>query len=88
MTTEQAMYQAEMILLNPPEEWENAISFNGLVEVVEGNINGILVPKKGIWNELRNNMQWEITIKTSDREYTVVMDARTGKFINLWGPFS
>lgn len=35
-----------------------------------------------------NRMQWKVTINTSEIYTTVLMDAHTGKFIDLIGGFS
>ena len=47
-----------------------------------------LTPKQGYWNEITNKMKWEVTIKYTDKESTIVLDAHTGKFINLYGPLN
>lgn len=47
-----------------------------------------IVAKDQFWNELTNRMQWEVTIESSEINLTIVMDARTGKFIGLIGGFS
>ena len=83
-----ALNNAEKYLLNPPEEWGNSISFNGLDELTDENINVYLRQKNGFWNELTNRMQWEVTINSSEISITVVMDGHTGKFIDLIGGFN
>ncbi|MER2079682.1 MAG: PepSY domain-containing protein [Psychrobacillus psychrotolerans] len=47
-----------------------------------------LAQKQGYWNEITNNMKWEVTIKYTGQELTIVMDAYTGEFINLYGPLN
>ncbi|WP_342568099.1 hypothetical protein MKY09_08875 [Psychrobacillus sp. FSL K6-4046] len=86
ITSGEAINNAEKYLLNPPEEWKNSISFNGLEEVPPENISVYLTPKPGYWNEIMNNMNWEVTFKYNVQESTIVMDAYTGEFINLYGP--
>ena len=88
ISTDVALNNAEQYLLNPPKEWVNAISFNGLEELTEENISMYLIQKNGFWNKLTNRMQWEITINSSEIYTTVIMDAHTGKFIDLFGGFS
>ncbi|KQL34413.1 hypothetical protein [Psychrobacillus sp. FJAT-21963] len=88
ISTGEAINNAEKYLLNPPEEWKNAISFNGLDEISPENISVNLIPKQGYWNEITNKMKWEVTIKYTGQESTIVMDAYTGEFINLYGPLN
>jgi len=86
ITAGEAINNAEKYLLNPPEEWKNSISFNGLEEIPPENISVYLIPKHGYWNEITNKLQWEVTIKYNGQESTIVMDAYTGEFLNLYGP--
>ena len=88
ISTGEAINNAEKYLLNPPEEWKNSISFNGLDEIPPENISIYLIQKHGYWNEITNKMQWEVTIKYNGQESTIVMDTYTGKFIKLYGPLS
>lgn len=88
ISTDVAINNAEKYLLNPPEEWRKSISFNGLEGIPAENISLNLTQKDGIWNELMNRMQWEVTIKSPEIEPTVVIDAHTGDFIDLFGPFN
>ena len=88
ISSDEALIYAEKYLLSPPEEWGISFSFIGLEEVPEENIHVYLSQKHGFWNELFNRMQWEVTIKSSEMEPTVVIDAYTGDFIDLFGPFN
>ncbi|MEK4231391.1 hypothetical protein [Solibacillus sp. FSL H8-0538] len=88
ISTDVALNNAEKYLLNPPEEWANSISFNSLEELTDENISVYLEQQYGLWNEITNRMQWEVTIKSSEIESTIVMDAHTGKFIDLIGGFN
>lgn len=88
ISTGEAVNNAEKYLLNPPEEWRNSISFNGLEEIPPENISVHLIQKNGYWNEITNKMLWEVTIKYNGQESTIVMDAYTGEFINLYGPLN
>ncbi len=78
ISTGEAINNAEKYLLNPPEEWENSISFNGLDEIPPENISIYLIQKHGYCNEITNKMQWEVTIKYNGQESTIVMDTYTG----------
>ncbi|MDF2066518.1 PepSY domain-containing protein [Bacillus sp. Cr_A10] len=88
ISTGEAINKAEKYLLNPPEEWRKSISFNGLEEIPPENISVNLTPKHGYWNEMTNKMKWEVTIKYTGQESTIVMDAYTGELINLYGPLN
>ena len=84
----EAINYAEKYLLNPPKEWKNSITFNGLEEIPPENISVNLAPKQGYWNEIANKMKWEVTIKYTGKESTIVLDAYTGKFMSLYGPLN
>ena len=84
----EAINKAEIYLLNPPVEWENSISFNGLEGIPPENIGVNLTQKPGFWNGIANKMKWEVTIKYTGQESTIVMDAYTGEFIDLYGPLN
>ncbi|MGB2872872.1 PepSY domain-containing protein [Psychrobacillus psychrotolerans] len=86
ISTGEAITNAEKYLLNPPQEWKNSVSFSGLEEIPPENISVYLTPKPGYWNQITNKMNWEVTIKHNVQESTIVMDAYTGEFINLYGP--
>ena len=85
ISTDVAIHNAEKYLLNPPEEWANAISFTGFEDE---NIHVHLAQKQGLWNELTNGMQWEVTIQSSELNATMIMDAHSGKVIDLIGAFN
>lgn len=88
ISTDIALNNAEQYLLNPPKEWVNTLSFNGLEELKEENISMYLIQKNDFWNKLTNRMQWKITINSSEISTTVIIDAHTGKFIEWIGGFS
>jgi len=52
------------------------------------NISATLNQKSGFWNQLTNRMQSEVTIKYNGIEPTIVMDAYTGSFIDIYGPLN
>ncbi len=52
------------------------------------NISATLNQKSGVWNQLTNRMQSEVTIKYNGIEPTIVMDAYTGSFIDIYGPLN
>jgi hypothetical protein len=88
MTTGEAIFKAEEHLKNPPEEWKKSDTYLELKEIPPDNIRAYLNQKRGFWNELTNRKQWEVTIKFNGKEPTVIMDAYTGKFIDLYGPMN
>ena len=79
---------AEKYLLNPDEEEWGTVLFSGLEGISEENIRVNLSQKLGFWNELLNRMQWEVSIKLSEMDSTIVIDAHTGSFIGLYGAFN
>ena len=87
MSTGEAIIKAEVHLKNPPEEWKE-ISNVDLKENPPDKISTSLNQKDGIWNRITNRKQWEVTIKFSGAEPTVIMDAYTGKIIDIYGPLN
>ena len=88
MSTGDAIVNAEKHLQNPPKEWRKSISNADLKEISIENSSVFLNQKSGYWNELTNRKQWEVTIKYNGSEPTVVIDAYTGEFIDLYGPLN
>ena len=88
MSTGEAIIHAEKHLQNPPNEWRKSISNVDLKEIPIENVSAFLKQKKGFWNELTNRKQWEVTIKYNGIEPTVIIDAYTGEFIDLYGPLN
>ena len=88
MSTNEAIVSAENHLQNPPKEWRNQIVNVDLKEIPIENSSVFLNQKNGFWNELTNRKQWEVTIKYNGNEPTVVIDAYTGEFIDLYGPLN
>ena len=88
ISTDVAIHNAEQYLLNPPEEWANAISFTSFEELTDENIHVYLAQKQGLWHDITNGMQWEVTIQSSEINATMIMDAHSGKVIDLIGGFN
>ncbi|MFZ0447522.1 MAG: PepSY domain-containing protein [Bacillus sp. (in: firmicutes)] len=88
MSTGDAIVSAEKHLQNPPKEWRKSTSNADLKEIPIANSSVFLNQKSGFWNELTNRKQWEVTIKYNGSEPTIVIDAYTGKFIDLYGPLN
>ena len=84
MSTDEAIIKAEGHLKNPPEEWKE-ISNVDFKENPPDEISTSLNQKDGLWNRITNRNQWEVTIKFSGAEPTVIMDAYTGKIIDIYG---
>lgn len=85
LSTEEAIISIEKHLQNPPKEWRKSISYVDLKEIPIGNISASLNQKNGFLNELTNRKQWEVTVKYNGIDTTVVIDAHTGEFIDLYG---
>lgn len=79
----EAISYAKSILKNPPKEWGKSIIYNG---TSSENITTYFT--ESFINELTNKRNWEVTVKTTNNEYTVVIDAYSGEFIDLNGPFN
>lgn len=56
-----------------------------LEEITPEVISVNLIPKQGFWNKLTNKMQWEVQLEYNGTSPTFVMDAYTGKFIDIYG---
>ena len=88
MSTGEAMNSAEKHLQNPPKEWRKSIPYVDLEGIPIENVSVLLSKKNGLWNELTNRKQWEVTVKYKGTESTVFIDAHTGSFIGIYGPFN
>lgn len=85
ISSTEAIIYAENVLKNPPEEWEKSITYSG---TSSENITTYLSERNGFFNKLTNKRNWEVTIKTINSEHTVVIDAYSGEFIDMYGPFN
>lgn len=85
MSTAEAIDRAEKHLQNPPKEWGNSFADYDWSDTPLENIDVSLTQKKNFWSNLTNKMKWEVTIRNEGTEQTVVMDAYTGKLIEIYG---
>ncbi len=47
-----------------------------------------LVEKSGLWNNITNRREWEITLHFNGKHTTVIVDAYTGECVSVYGPLS
>ncbi|PIC67629.1 hypothetical protein CSV71_10400 [Sporosarcina sp. P21c] len=88
MSTWEALDHAEKHLQNPPKEWGKSFSDYDWNDTPLENVAVSLNQKSGFWSNLTNRMNWEVTIKNNGVEPTVVIDAYTGKLIDIFGPLN
>lgn len=88
MITWEAIDSAEKHLQNPPKEWGKTFSDLDWNDTSLENVSLSLTPKSNFWSKLTNRMNWEVTIKNNGLEPTVVIDAYTGKLIDIYGPLN
>ncbi|MBD7984375.1 PepSY domain-containing protein [Sporosarcina sp. Sa2YVA2] len=88
MITWEAIDSAEKHLKNPPKEWGETFSDLDWNDTPLKNVSLSLTPKSDFWSKLTNRMNWEVTIKNNGSEKTVVIDAYTGKLIDIYGPLN
>ena len=88
MTTVEAIVSAEKHLQNPQEEWGKSFANFDWNDTPLENISASLNQKNDFWSNLTNRMTWEVTIKNNGQEPTVVIDAYSGKFIDIYGPLN
>lgn len=88
MSTGEATIKAVEHLKTPPEEFKVSIPYVELKDIPPENISVHLKPRNGLLNKLANRQQWEVTINYQGIEPTVVMDAYTGKYIDMYGPLN
>ncbi|MCM3125998.1 MULTISPECIES: hypothetical protein [unclassified Mesobacillus] len=91
MVTGEAIVHSIELMQNPSEEWVGSISpkdLNELKGLPPDNVKAILNTREGLWYNILNRKQWEVTIKFKGNEPTVVFDATTGKLIDLYGPLN
>lgn len=88
LETNQAIEEAKKHLVTPPEECQ--ASFPKVTEqVFPWELKRVeLVERKGFWSELMNERKWEITMEYEGRQATVVINAYTGEFIEIYGPLN
>lgn len=90
VSTEEAVVQAYGHLKNPSSEAGVSI------EAIQVELNAIpsknirleLRQQEGFLNELLNQQQWEVPISYENVIPTVVMDAVTGKVLDITGPLN
>ena len=85
ISTDEVIINIEKQLKNPSKEWGKSLSFGDLEEITPEVISVNLIPKQGFWNKLTNKMQWEVQLEYNGTSPTFVMDAYTGKFIDIYG---
>ncbi|QUW22922.1 PepSY domain-containing protein [Sporosarcina sp. Marseille-Q4063] len=88
ISTEEAVINAEKHFENPPVEWKKSLSFSDLNEITPEIISVNLNQKQGFWNELTNKQQWEVQLEHNGTSPTFVLDAYTGKIIDIYGPLN
>ncbi|MFD1927474.1 PepSY domain-containing protein [Sporosarcina siberiensis] len=88
MSTGEAIVSAEKHLQNPPKEWGKSFSDYDWNETPLENVVVSLNQKSDFWSNLTNRMNWEVTLKNNGAEPTVVIDAYTGKLIDIYGPLN
>ena len=88
ISTDEATIKAVEHLQTPPEEFKVSIPYVELRDIPAENISVHLKKRNGFFNELTNRQQWEITINYQGIEPTIVMDAYTGKYIDMYGPLN
>jgi len=84
----EATIKAVEHLQTPPEELKVSIPYVELKDISPESINAHLKRRDGLLNKLTNRQQWEITINYQGIEPTVVMDAYTGKYIDMYRPLN
>lgn len=88
LNTGEAVEIALKQLQHPPKEWEKSISYVEAKEISAENLEVSLIQQPGFWSKLTNRMQWEITITYNGIKPTVIIDAYSGKFIDIYGPLN
>ena len=85
LDTKDAVLIAEMYLNNPPEHTYIAPINVNVMELAGEHIQTQLYNQTGMFNQLFNRMQWEVTLQFEYRSSTVVIDAHNGKLIQIIG---
>ncbi|WP_438311386.1 PepSY domain-containing protein [Sporosarcina sp. FA9] len=88
MSTWEAIDSAEKHLQNPPEEWGKSFSDRDWNDTPLENVIVEIKQKNNFWSNLANRVNWEVTIKNNGIVPTVVIDAYTGKLIEIYGPLN
>lgn len=85
---EEAIAGAEKYLQNQEEEKSKSLEKLDWNNTPSENISVSLNQKYGFWNEITNNVNWEVAIKYKGHEPTVIINAYTGKLIEIHGPLN
>jgi|GEM_PF-2442412 len=85
LDTKDAVLKAEMYLNNPPEHTYIAPINVNVMELEGEQIHTQLHNQTGMFNQLFNRMQWEITFQFEYQGPTVIIDAHNGKLIQIIG---
>ncbi|MBB5181550.1 hypothetical protein HNQ44_003015 [Planomicrobium koreense] len=88
MTTEEAIVQAYNHLNDPSQGVGIEEIEIELGDIPANSINLKLHSKEGLLNEFFNMRQWVVTVKYQNLRPTVVMDAYTGKLLEISGPLN
>lgn len=88
METNQAIHQAEIHLIAPPEEVKASFP-----KVEDGKVpwkvkQTELTKCQGFWGGLMNKRKWEVEFVHGSQQITVVLNAYNGKFIEMYGPLN
>ncbi|MFN7252388.1 MAG: hypothetical protein ACK4M9_16645 [Anaerobacillus sp.] len=86
MNSGEAMISAVDCINNPPDKM-GIFADNIEIETIPNeNIYTYLSQQDGFYNKLMNKQKWEINLKYGDKAPTVVINAYSGKCINVYGP--
>lgn len=83
LDTKDAVLKAEMYLNNPPEH--TYLTPINVMELEGEQIHTQLHNQTGMFNQLFNRMQWEVTFQFVYQGPTVIIDAYNGKLIQIIG---
>lgn len=85
LETNQAIVQVNKHLVTPPEEWK--ASFPKVEDgIVPWKVNRTeLTKRQGFWSGLTNERKWEVVLEYESKQVTVVLNAYTGEFIEMYG---
>ncbi|WP_432355826.1 hypothetical protein [Sporosarcina sp. A2] len=85
LDTNVAIEQAKKHLVTPPKEWQ--ASFPKEEDgIVAWEVNkSVLTKRQGFWNGFTNKRNWEVTLVLEGSQVTLVMNATTGKLLDIYG---
>lgn len=88
ISSEKAIASAKLYLQNQEEAMSKSLEKFDWTNTPSENISVSLNQKYDFWSKLTNKVDWEVRINYQGQEPTVIINAYTGKLIEIYGPLN